>query len=709
MQKKRRVKALDHIFKPRSVALIGASKKRGHIGRAILDHLLEYEFNGKVFPVNPGASVIQCMKCFPTVLDIPDPVDLAIIVVRKDLVLDVVDQCGKKGVKGLVVISAGFKETGPKGAELEERLVTKVKKYGMRMIGPNCMGIFNTHPDVGLNAIFVPYKPIQGRIAFMTQSGGLGATILAYAQDLRIGFSMFASVGNKADITGNDLLEYWKDDPETDIVLVYLESFGDPRRFTQLTRRIYKKKPIILVKAGRTRAGGRAAYSHTGALSGADVAVDALCEQSGVLRATSVEEMFDLARALSSQPAPRGNRVAIVTNAGGPGILATDACIGMGLELAAFSKKTKSSLKEILPPEASIENPIDQIASADYDTYRNTLKLVLADENVDGVIVIYVPPLVTNPLEVAKGIVAAAVGSQKPILACFMGSAETVEGIRELEKHSVPVYRFPEAAVKSLVAMIRYGALQKRVEGRTVRYRVEKKKAEAVFRIVRKEGRIHLHEDEIREILTAYGIPFAKTEVAKLPGEAMAAAERIGYPVALKIKSSGIAHKSDIGGVVVDIRNESELKSAYSRIFNNLKAANREREIQGIIVQEMVKNGKEVIFGMNIDPVFGPLIAFGLGGIYVETMKDVVFRIHPLTDRDAREMISSIRNYRYLKGVRGEKSVDVEFLAECLRRLSQLVSDFDQIEQLDINPFIAAPARKESKAVDAVMTIRPEK
>jgi len=697
---------LNYIFKPKSIALIGASKKRGHIGRALLDNLLHYEFNGKVFPVNPSASVIQCMKCFPTVLDIPDPVDLAIVVVRKEFVLQVVEQCGKKGVKGLVIISAGFKETGPKGAALEEQLVNKIRKYGMRMIGPNCMGIFNTHSDVRLHAVFVPYKPMEGRISFMTQSGGLGATILAYAQDLRIGFSMFASVGNKADISGNDLLEYWRDDPETDIILVYLESFGDPRRFTQLTRKIYKKKPIILVKAGRTRAGGRAAYSHTGALFGADVAVDALCEQSGVLRVTSVEEMFDLARALSSQPLPKGNKVAIVTNAGGPGILATDACVGMGLQLASFSEKTKAALKEILPPEASIENPIDQIASADYGSYKKTLELVFRDDNVDCIIVIYVPPLVTNPLEVAKGIVAAKTGSEKPILVCFMGSDETVEGIKELERHSIPVYRFPEAAVKSLVSMIRYGGLKERAEGRPVKFRVNRRKAAAVFEKVREEGRLQLRDDEIKEVLTAYGIPFAKTEVVKLPGEAIAAAERIGYPVALKIQSADIAHKSDIGGVMVDLRNEGELKTAYSKIFANLKAMDKEKEIQGIIVQEMVKNGKEVIFGMNTDPIFGPLIAFGLGGIYVETMRDIVFRIHPITDRDAQEMISSVRSYRYLRGVRGEKSVDLDVLAECLERLSQLISDFDEIDQLDVNPFIAGERREDCRAVDAVMMLR---
>jgi len=540
----------------------------------------------------------------------------------------------------------------------------------------------------------------------MTQSGGLGATILAYAQDLRIGFSMFASVGNKADITGNDLLEYWQDDTETDIILVYLESFGDPRRFTQLTRKIYKRKPIILVKAGRTRAGCRAALSHTGALSGADVAVDALCEQSGVLRVTSVEEMFDLARALSSQPIPRGNRIAIVTNAGGPGILATDACVGMGLELAAFSKRTKVSLKGILPPEASIENPIDQIASADYESYRNTLELVLRDDNVDGVIVIYVPPLVTNPLEVAKGIAAATKTADKPVLACFMGSDETLEGIRELEKHSIPVYRFPEAAVKSIVSMMRYGRLKDRVEGKIARFRVDRKKAAAILRGVKEEGRVRLTEQEAREILTAYGIPFASTEVVKLPGEAMAAAEKIGYPVALKVMSSDILHKSDIGGVMVDIRNEQELALAYSQIFENLKAHKREREAEGIIVQEMVKQGKEVILGMNTDPVFGPLIAFGLGGIYVETMKDVVFRIHPITDRDARDMITSIRNYRYLTGTRGEKSADLDTIADCLGRLSQLISDFDEIDQVDINPFVAGEKREDCKAVDAVLTLR---
>jgi len=697
---------LDYIFKPKSIAVIGASRKRGHIGRAILENLLRYEFNGKVFPVNPNAHVIQCMKCYPTVLDIPDPVDLAIVAVPKDFVLEVVDQCGKKEIKGLVVISAGFKEAGNKGAELERQLMEKVKKYGMRMIGPNCMGIFNTHPDVRMHAVFVPYQPIQGRIGFMTQSGGLGATILAYAQDLRIGFSMFASVGNKADISGNDLLEYWQSDPETHIILLYLESFGNPRKFTQLTRRISKKKPIILVKAGRTIAGARAACSHTGALSSTDIAVDALCEQSGVLRVSSIEEMFDLARVLSCQPLPRGNRVAIVTNAGGPGILATDACISMGLEMATFSERTKAHLRNILPAEASVENPIDQIAYADYQSYKNTLMAVFKDNNVDAVIVIYVPPLVTNPLEVAKGIVAAKNQFSKPILACFMGSDEAIKGVEELERNGIPVYRFPEAAAKSLVSMIRYKRWRDKPKGTIVKFPVNKEKVATILKKVKEERRTQLKEDEVREVLTAYGIPFAKTEVVKSSDEAVAIANKIGYPIVLKVKSSNIIHKSDIGGVIVDIRNEKEVRAGYQKIFANLKATGKEKEIEGIIVQEMLEDCKEVIFGMNTDPTFGPLIMFGLGGIYVETMKDITFKIHPITDIDARGMITSIRGYSYLAGVRGERGVNIDLLVECLGRLSQLVSDFHEIDQLDINPFMVEERRGNCKAVDAVIIIK---
>ncbi|RMG55219.1 MAG: GNAT family acetyltransferase, partial [Acidobacteria bacterium] len=674
---------LDFIFKPRSIAVIGASRRKDSIGHMILHNLLELDFTGKVFPVNPHAEVVHSIKCFPRILDIPDEVDLAIIVVPRERVLAAVDECIEKKVKALIIITAGFKELGPQGARWEQKLVAKVKSAGLRLLGPNCMGVINTDPDVRMNATFAPTAPGPGPIAFTTQSGALGVAILNIAQRVGLGFSMFASMGNKADVSGNDLLEYWDRDPRTKIILMYLESFGNPRKFTQLARRISKRKPIIALKAGRTRQGAIAASSHTGALAGLDIATDALFQQCGVLRAYSVEELFDLALGFSHCSIPRGPRVAIVSNAGGPAIMATDACVNMGLEMATFSANTMSRLREFLPEEAAVKNPVDLIASATAERYRLALDTVLADDHVDAALVIFVPPIMVDPNDVVEALLDVKARYEKPLLGVFMASEESLQEIRRRTRGIMPIYLFPESAARALAALAEYRRVQQREEGTISHFPVSREIPRKIIDAVRSEGRLRLNSAEALSILNAYGIPTCAFGFATTREEAVAVAREIGYPVVLKILAPTVVHKSDVGGVILDIRNDDELTRGYENLLEKAERHGISKDIEGVMIQRMLRGGREVVIGMAHDPQFGPLIMFGLGGIYVETLKDVAFRIWPITDVDARDMIRSIRSYPILKGTRGEESVHFPLLEETLMRVSQLVGDFPEIDQLD--------------------------
>lgn len=698
--------SLDSIFRPRSIAVIGASRRKDSIGHMILHNLLELDFNGKVFPVNPHADVVHSIKCFPRILDIPDEVDLAIIVVPRNRVLAVVDECIQKNVKALIVITAGFKELGPQGARWEQKLVAKVKSAGLRLLGPNCMGVINTDPDVRMNATFAPVAPGPGPIAFTTQSGALGVAILNIAHRVGLGFSMFASMGNKADVSGNDLLEYWDRDPRTKVILMYLESFGNPRKFTQRARRISKRKPIIALKAGRTRQGAMAASSHTGALAGLDIATDALFEQCGVLRAYSVEELFDLALGFSQCSIPRGPRVAIVSNAGGPAIMATDACVNMGLEIASFSANTIAQLREFLPEEAAVKNPVDLIASATAERYRLALNTVLADGNVDAALVIFVPPIMVDPNDVVEALLEIKARHEKPLLGVFMASEESLQEIRRRTSGTVPIYLFPESAARALAALAEYRRVQQREEGTIPHFPVSQDIPRKIIDAVRSEGRLHLNSAEALSILNAYGIPTCAFGFATTREEAATVAREIGYPVVLKILAPTVVHKSDVGGVILDIRNDDELIRGYENLLEKAERHGLSKDLEGVMIQRMLRGGREVVIGMAHDPQFGPLIMFGLGGIYVETLKDVAFRIWPITDVDARDMIRSIRSYPILKGMRGEESVHFPLLEETLMRVSQLVGDFPEIDQLDINPFIASHNPDASKAVDAKIILK---
>ena len=703
--KRSHVESLDAIFRPRSVAVIGASRKRQTIGREILANLVEYGFNGPVYPVNKTAEAIHSIRCYRSIKDIPGPVDLAIVTVPKDQVLAVVQACGKKGVRGLVVITAGFKEIGSDGARLEAQLKAKLKRYAMRMIGPNCMGVVNTEDDVKLNATFAATTPVKGNVGFVSQSGALGEAILADAVDNGLGVAMFVSMGNKTDVSGNDLLEYWEDNPDVQAILMYLESFGNPKRFTAIARRVTRKKPIVAVKAGRTAQGARAATSHTGSIVGLDVASDTLFEQCGVLRVSSMEEMFTLAQGLVNQPVPAGDRIAIVTNAGGPGILATDAIIAAGLTLAELQPKTRKALARALPPEASTVNPVDMIASADASRYRAALDLVTRDPEVDGVIAIFVSPIMIDAYEVAVAIAAAAAG-RKPVLSVFMGKQRSDEGVAWLRRHRVPVYRFPENAAAAMAGLARYRVLRDRPIGKTVTFASDPDRAKKAIASARRARRTMLSAREVSEVLLAYGFPLAPSAFCATAAEAIEAAHALGYPVVLKVASDAIVHKSDVGGVKLDLRNADEVARAFDEIVARTKSKNRTVKT---VIQRMIAGGRETILGMTRDPQFGPVLMFGLGGIFVEVMKDVSVRIHPLTDVDARAMIERIKGYPLLAGARGEKPVDLAFLEESLLRLSQLVGDLeDELAELDVNPLIVTGARKNSFVVDARIALAPK-
>ncbi|HEU4401539.1 MAG TPA: acetate--CoA ligase family protein [Candidatus Polarisedimenticolia bacterium] len=687
---------LDAIFRPRSIAVVGASRQEKTIGREILRNLIEYGFSGSVYPVNPGAHAINSIRCYPSLRDLPEVVDLAVVVVPRALVSGVVDDAVAVGVRGLVVITAGFREVGEAGAREEERLRERVRAAGIRMVGPNCMGVINTDPECRMNATFAATRPQSGSAGFMSQSGALGEVILAHAHEIGLGIAYFVSMGNKTDISGNDLIEAWEDDPRVNVILMYLESFGNPLKFAALTRRVTRKKPILAVKAGRTPAGARAAYSHTGALAGTEAAVETLFDQCGVVRVGSLSEMFTLATAFAHQPPPAGNRVVILTNAGGPAIMATDACATLGLDVVELPAATQEALRRVLVPEASVRNPVDMIASADAARYAAALAILKRDPSVDGLIVIFVSPIMINAVEVARAIIDAARDAGKPILTCFMGKEQGRQGVEDLRRAGVPVYLFPEEAARAMAGLDRYRRIRDRPEGRSVSYPADRAAAEAVVARAAGVGRTDLLPEETSDLLRAYGFPLAPARFARNTGEAVAAAETLGFPVVVKGLVEGLVHKTERGAVKLDLRSASEVTAACGALQEAL--GDQALRFQ---VQAMVRGGRETILGVARDPKFGSLLMFGLGGIFVEVMKDVVFRILPITDVDAREMVRGIRGYPLLAGVRGEPGVDEDLLVEALLRLGQMATDLPGLEQVDINPMIVGGRRETSFVVDA--------
>lgn len=703
---------LDSIFKPQSIAVVGASRRTGSIGRKLLHNLIEFDFHGKVFPVNPHADFIHSIKAFPSVSAIPDAVDLAVIVVPRDEVLAAVDDCGRKGVNGMVVITAGFSETGEQGRVTEGQLHERVRQYGMRMIGPNSMGIINTAPSVSIDATFAPTLPLPGRIAFMSQSGALGVAILNMASQLDIGFSYFVSMGNKTDVSANDLLLYWEDDLQTDMVLMYLESLGNARQFMQIARRLGKKKPLIAVKSGRTLAGARAALSHTGAIvsrQGLDAATDALLEQLGVIRVNSVEELFDLAKGFSKNPLPRGNRLGILSNAGGPAIMGTDTAIGLGLQMAVLSDTTRAGIKQLVPPEAAVQNPIDMTPLADRSKYEKCARLLLENDGVDMLLVIYVPPVLAGAMDIVMGLEELRKQYPKPVLAVMMAPEDFFDELNREHPGHMAIYRFPESAVRALHAMDRYRQWRERPAGEIRKFDVAVRAAEDILNEARRQGREHLSPGECFRLLECYGIPVARYALATGKDELMERAHDFRFPVALKVVAPGVLHKTEAGGVALDIRSIDELGFAAARIAEGVRrygevhppSSSVEPTPLSFLLQEYVRGGRELIVGMTQDPNFGPLLMFGLGGVYVETLRDVVFRVPPLTELDALEMMRQIRGYHLLEGVRGEPPMDLQTIAEILQRFAQMVEELGGLAEIDINPLMAFPAGRDFCAVDA--------
>jgi acetate---CoA ligase (ADP-forming) len=691
--------SLRPFFNPAAVAVVGASREPSSIGYRILEALVANHFQGPVYPVNPKATVVGSIRAYPSVKDLPEAVDLAIISVPRDAVMKVVDECADLGVKALIVITAGFAETDQDGRSLQKSLLEKVRGYGMRMVGPNCMGLLNTDPAVQLNASFSPVFPPNGRIAMSSQSGALGLAILALATARGLGVSTFVSVGNKADVSGNDLLEYWEVDANTDVILLYLESFGNPRRFARIARRVSRFKPIIAMKAGRTLAGRRAAGSHTAALAANDVAVDALFRQTGVIRAETLDEMFDIAAALENQPLLKGRRVAIVTNAGGPGILCTDACEAGGLTVPEFSEETKQKLRQFLPASASVSNPVDMIASAGAQSYRRTIETVLSSTDVDSVIVIYIPidrnDSVAIGESIREGVQAgrAAGGKGKPVLACIMAG----EGSRSLvlADEVVPSYLFPESAARVLSKTITYSEWRVKPLAMVPGFAdIQHESAKTIIdNAVAQHGSEWLSASDSRALLNAFGIPQVPSGLATTADEAAAIARSLEFPVVAKLASSRVLHKTEAGAIRLGLEDEAAVRRAFEEL--------KQDGMEGILLQKMVRGGVELMIGVAEDQLFGPLIAFGLGGIYVEILGDVRFRVTPLTDRDAHEMVREIRGYRLLEGYRGHAPADVKAIEDVLLRVSRMVEDFPQIRELDLNPIFGLPPGQGCLVADA--------
>jgi acetate---CoA ligase (ADP-forming) len=684
--------AIHGFLYPSSVAVIGASRTRGTIGGEVFHNLLTTGFNGPVYPVNPKAEVVQSVPACPSIHDIPGSVDLAIVVVPAPAVIEAVRDCGAKGVRSLVIISAGFAETGEEGRERQRELLKVCREFGMRLIGPNCMGIMNMNPEVRLNATFGPQVPPFGRVAFSSQSGALGLAVIDYAEQLGLGLSSFVSVGNKADISGNDLLQYWEEDPDTEVILLYLESFGNPRKFARITRRIGRIKPVIAVKSGRSTAGARATSSHTGALLAAsDVTVDALFNQAGVIRTDTLAEMFDVASLLANQPPPPGNAVAILTNAGGLGILCADACEDGGLSVHPLPDSVRNALASFLPAEASLANPVDMIASASANDYRQAIGILAGSNAVDAIIAIFVPPLVTRADEVAAAIREAAVSvpRQIPIVTVFMSAHGVPEELRG-EGVAIPSYRFPEDAARALARATQYGSWRLRPEGKIPELAdLDRDEAAGVIAEVLARGPAWLRPDEVSRVLGCYGIPLAEWRIARSPREAGVAADELGGIVALKVVAPALVHKTEAGAVRLGLSGENEVGAVAQEMWQAVAEAGHEAE--GFLVQRMVPAGVELLVGVVHDPLFGPVLACGAGGTAVELVKDVSVRITPLTDLDAGDMLRSLQIFPLLEGFRGAPKADITGVEDLLLRVSALVEAHPEIAEMDLNPVMALP------------------
>jgi acetyl coenzyme A synthetase (ADP forming)-like protein len=700
------VAAVTHLLAPASVAVIGASRQAGSIGTALVHNLVAYGFHGPLYPVNPAATEIEGLPAFPSVLAIPGDVEMAVVTVPAAVVASVARECAQKGVRGLVVISAGFAEAGPDGVTLQRELVEICRHAGMRLVGPNCMGVINSAPAVSLDATFAPDRPIPGRIGFLSQSGGLGLAVMARAQALGSGLSSFVSVGNKADLSGNDFLQYWEGDPQTDLIMLYLESFGNPRKFARVARRVSRSKPILAVKGGRTQAGSRATSSHTGALlSASDITVDALFQQAGVIRTDTLAELFDAALLLGSQPLPTGNRVAILTNAGGPAILCADACEGNGLVVPPLPETVRKTLAASMPAAGSTGNPVDMLAAADGEDYERSISVLAACEEIDAIIVIFTPPLITKGTEVVRAIHRAARTLPRaiPLLSVFMSKQAAPRVISEGGVR-IPHYPFPEEAARALSLVARYGAWRSAPEETVAEIAgIDGDRAAGIIAAALASGAGWMAAPAISELMACYGVPFVETRLASSPAEAAREARRMGMEVALKAIATGVLHKSDAGAVRLHLKGATQVERAARQMSDALEGAGH--QVSAFQLQPMVPDGVEMLVGVVQDQHFGPVLACGAGGTATELLKDVAVRITPITRGDADRMVRSLKTFPQLDGYRGAPRADVAALEDVLLRVSALVEAHAEVAEMDLNPLIVHTAG--AVVVDARIRLEP--
>jgi len=695
---------LAAFFKPKSIAVIGASREPEKVGHKIFRNLVSSGFQGGLYPINPKTKELLGFKCYPSVVEVPDEIDLAIIAVPARIVPMIAEQCGSKGVKGIVVISAGFSETGREGTMLERKLLDICRKYKMRMQGPNCLGIINTQSR--MNASFAATNPSSGNIAFVSQSGALGSTILNWALQNNVGFTSFISLGNESDLNAADFIEALAEDPQTRAIGLYIEGVKDGDRFIEVARKTTRKKPIIALKAGTTDVGVRAVSSHTGSLAGSDTAFTAAFRKTGILRVETLEELFDLVLAFKDQPLPKGKNVLIITNGGGPGILTADACEKMGLNLPLLEHGIREELRKSMPPHSSLNNPVDVLGDADENRYKLALEAGLKSRKIDGIIIILTPQAMTPTEKVAKVIADISKTSNKPIIAAFMGLDDDSLPIKTLQENNIPNYVFPEAAAYVLKRMYDYGLILKSEREEPPTFSdVDNEKVREILAKVRREDRLNLTVEESFQVAEAYGISIPRARIARDSREAREIADSIGYPVVMKVVSPDVLHKTDVGGVVLNVNTGEEVERNYDAILRKIRASMPEARVSGVLIQRMVPQGKEVIVGAVRDIQFGPLMMFGLGGIYVNFLRDVSYRLCPLTRSEAREMIEETKAYTLLRGVRGERPSDIDSVIEVILKVSQIMRFFKEIVEMEINPLFVYGENEGYSAVDVRITI----
>ena len=685
---------------PKSIAIIGASDKEGSVGRAITNNIMK-GYKGTIYPISPTRETVFDKKAYKSVLDVPGKVDLAVVVTKNTIVPAVLEECGKKKLRGAIVITAGFKEVDEEGAKLEQKLKDIAKKYKLQIIGPNCLGVMNLEPQTMMNSTFLKITPKSGEIALVSQSGAICAALVEDASAQGIGFSAVISMGNKADMSEIDILKMLAEHKQTKVIVIYLEDMGNGQEFLKVCKDITrkKKKPVLVLKSGRSPEGAKAAMSHTGALMGSDEIYDALLKQSGAIRVDTMEELFDYATAFSKQPLPMNGDLVIVSNAGGPAIISTDACSKLGIKMAKI-EEIRKKIDAVIPPWGSSRNPVDIVGDADFKRFENVLNEVLKHKNVGSVISMCTPSATLNYDKLAEVIVSMSKKYKKTMLASLMGLDEGITNREILAKGDVPYYTYAEGSIRALKAMLTFTDWVKNSPGKITKFNVKKNTVKKILDNAKKQKRSALLEEEGQEILRAYGFPLPASKLAKSKKEAVAASKKIGYPVVLKIASPQIIHKSDAGGVKVNLQNAKDVENAFDTIIKNAKKYNKKADIKGVLVVEMVKGGKEMIIGSKLEPGFGPVVMLGMGGIYVEVLKDVTFKLAPMTNIEADDMISSIKTKKILEGVRGEKPSDIKKLSECIQRLSQLVSDFNEIKELDMNPVLVMEKNKGCKVLD---------